>query len=365
MSEATEVLWPATAAWPEYNDGWDTDRERAALAALTVDEARVLAERATQVLETSRSEQPYDDGYRARIDSGEFLIQLVCHVPNVLQGLYDRLLDAGVLSPDCSWSGNTPLLFCDAGPAVRDRLIAEVEAGPPGNAQIHEALAWIGDDVVREVMGRWADARNRWYSPWLDAGWELFRSGRRGDLYQAACYRLEPGDGPSPVRAVGASEEPCGGCGQRMTTALDVDLADPLWEGDAGERLTITTCESCVYAGTVHVTVDLSGRSVWHEASDRSSQVNPEPIAASLRLGEQRPRPFTGLAFGVWDHPSQFGGFPAWVQNPTFPDCPRCGNRMPFLAQLGLDDLGAIGQGTIYVFCSPECGHAATLHQQT
>ena len=122
---------------------------------------------------------------------------------------------------------------------------------------------------------------------------------------------------------------------------------------------------SCVYAGTVHVEVDLSGRSVWHEASDRSQHVNPPSFGASLRLGEQRPRPFTGLAFGPWDHPSQLGGFPHWVQNPTFPACPRCGNRMPFLAQLGLNDLEAPADGTIYVFYSPECGRAASLHQQT
>ena len=220
MSEAAEVLWPASAAWPEYNDGSDTDGVRAALAALTVDQARELAERATHVLETRRSEEPYDEGYQARIDTGEFLIQLVCHVPNVLEGLYDRLLDAGVLAPDCSWSGNTSLLFCDAGPAVRDRLIAKVEAGPPGNGQVHEALAWIGDEVVREAMGRWADARNRWYSPWLDAGWDLY--------------------------------------------------------------------------GVVHVTVDLSGRSVWHEASDRASHVDHPALGATLRLGEERPRPFSG-----------------------------------------------------------------------
>jgi hypothetical protein len=65
------------------------------------------------------------------------------------------------------------------------------------------------------------------------------------------------------------------------------------------------------------------------------------------------------------DHRSQLFGHPTWVQNPEYPQCPRCEELMRFVGQVDTFSELPLWEGMIYAFVDPACGVAATCYQQT
>lgn len=356
MSAATDAIWPPDRASPPYDE--DDDEIRHAFMALTLDEARALADRATEVLETTPSEREFDEAWHARLAARELLVRLVCHVPGSLDGVHTRLLDVDVMGA-LQWSGYAEILFHDAGPDVRDRLLAM------DNRYARLALAWMADPSARVALAEQGPEKAFWSA--LAAGW-AFGEEWASPLHHQSCYRLQRGRALSPVAAVVASDERCGGCGDPMTVLLDIDLSDDRVDFEADGRLCITTCERCVAWGTVFATVDTDGGGQWSDHSVRPTSIHDMPShepREPLGLGDERPRPFSGLAFDT-QGTSQLGGVPVWVQNPDYPTCPACGGLMPYVGQVNMADTGEEwGQGTIYAFWSRGCGLAATVYQQT
>lgn len=62
---------------------------------------------------------------------------------------------------------------------------------------------------------------------------------------------------------------------------------------------------------------------------------------------------------------SQVGGQAGWIQNPDYPQCPRCGRLRPFLGQVDLESEFENVEGMIYAFFDPGCGVVATEFQPT
>jgi len=282
----------------------------------------------------------------------------VCQVPGSLQDVHMRLIDADVMG--IRWIGVPHLLFHDAGPEVAERLLAM------DTDDSRQAVAWMADEAPREALVRRSHAEAAW--PALVAGWAFGEDWAAG-LYWPRSHRLQRGRSLAPVAAVVDGEERCGGCGDPMTTLLDVDLTDPrvAFLGD-GRRLRIPTCERCVCWGTSYATVDTEGGATWSDASDRPTTIFDMGTPSGrepLGLGDERRRPFSGVAFDMW-RSSQLGGVPLWVQNPDYPTCPACGGTMRYLGQVAWEDTGEdLAEGVIFAFWSRGCGIAATLYQQT
>ncbi len=319
---------------------WPPDR--AAFEALTLEEGRDLAAEATEVLANG-------GGLRA----GKLLLRLVCHLPGVLAGLHDRLLEAGILE-EMAWEWHGSMLLHDAGPEVVDRLVAMVDAPmPKPNAAALLAVAWIGDDRARTALARWDST---WLpNAWLYAGWELTDDGGRRDLHRHECFRLRP----TPAAALLDAGDRCGGCGGALTALLDLDMTDDrmAFLRIGADRIRLATCLGCVTAGPVFASVDGSGRVAWSEASAIGDGGPQTPPAVNFGLGERRRTPFGGLAFDV-EESSQLGGLPIWEQSPEYPRCPRCLDRMPYVGQVSFPT------GTVYTFLDPGCATTGAVYQQ-
>ena len=356
MSPAAEAIWPADLESPPYDE--DDDEIRHAFMALTLDEARALADRATRVLETRVSARWYDDAERARVAARELLVRLVCHVPNALDDVHMRLIDVDVMGSIEVFS-YPEILFHDAGPDVRDRLLSM------DTPYARLALAWMADPSAKVALAELGPEKA--FRPALAAGW-AFGEEWASPLHHPWCYRLQRGRALRPVAAVVGSDERCGGCGDPMTVLLDVDLSDPRIDLQTSGHLRVPTCERCVAWGTVFATIDTDGGGQWSDHSVRPTSIHDMPShepREPLGLGDRRPRPFSGLAFDQHGT-SQLGGVPVWVQNPDYPTCPACDGLMPSVGQVNMADTGEEwGQGTIYAFWSQGCGLAATVYQQT
>lgn len=269
------------------------------------------------------------------------------------------------------------VMFRSADPTTRDRLraLAAESAEPRLSDPALSSLAWVDDDEVPRAFLGFQEHPPPWASQWfsaarypLQAGWELLPDGTgRHLLLSPHGCRLELGaEARSPVVVISRLEESCGGCSGPLTVLLDLDVRDERLRflGLTGERLRVLTCERCVCFDTVYAEVDFAGAARWLEESPRLSDPPewsylPE---RELGLGVERRTPFEAHAFG--NHMSQLGGQAGWIQNPDYPQCPRCGRLMPFLGQVDLHEF-ELFEGAIYAFLDLGCGVVATYFQQT
>ncbi|MDQ3723497.1 MAG: hypothetical protein M3376_10625 [Actinomycetota bacterium] len=308
----------------------------------------------------------------------DLLAHLSCFVPGALRGLHARLLDLDILSrfayPYVLQHG---VIFRGGDSDTRDRLSALAAEAPDERVGDHalSSLAWVDDDEVPRLFLRFHEDRPPWASQWfsapwyaLRAGWALLRNGQGQPLLLTSdCRRLERGvETASPVEVIFRVEQECGGCAGPLSVLLDLDLGDEqlTFLGLSGDRLRVLTCERCVCFGTVYAAVDLGGSAKWMEESVKPEDppewaYEPE---RQLGLGLERRTPFEAHAFA--NHMSQVGGQAGWIQNPDYPQCPRCQRLMPSVAQVDLSEF-ELGEGMIYAFFDPDCGIVATLFQQS
>lgn len=63
---------------------------------------------------------------------------------------------------------------------------------------------------------------------------------------------------------------------------------------------------------------------------------------------------------------SQIGGHPAWIQLPSYPQCPDCRTTMMFVGQISETDLNGFGDAIYYAFECADCDRfTASLKQHT
>lgn len=283
-----------------------------------------------------------------------------------------------------------PILFRTAPAAIRDRLIAELEAdanATPRTAQVDLmlcALAWIGDATVVQTFARWESAPRSWHkSLYVDcsvyaetAGWALHQGTRQNLFFDPAfAIRPVPKDDTTAVAGLTAFQpeaQSCPWCGSTLVTMISIPPENfhAVTGSTTATAFPILTCPSCTcYAERLFAKVAPDGQVELHPANarpgylpDRAGDSVSSWSKAGIALTPRRMRivPDRDLC----EHQSQMGGIPAWVQDSMYPKCPDCGETMRFLAQL---DSGAFRceEGVHYAFLCLPCRITATSYQQT
>jgi len=269
------------------------------------------------------------------------------------------------------------IAFARAGPAIRDQLLQRIhEPDAPYNALL-VVLAWIGDDQVVDQFAAWRDHPPPWagtlYVPPEDyaceAGWELLPGPQRHDLVAPVAYALVPRtDGAaSPVTVVQDTPEVCGWCAQPLIALFTLDGTVLTWLAMNATVVRILTCASCTCYGVIYTAADAT-QSAWHPANQRPSFLPADagsPLPTDRLVLADQPRP--PMYAADWFLPIQFsqvGGHPTWIDDAWYPPCPGCVRRMPFVAQLALEDIES-GDGIYYAFLCRTCLIAATTYQQS
>lgn len=325
----------------------------------------------------------------------DFLGQLNTSVPGALAEWSAAFVAQNHFRP--SW------LYLGAPSSTTRRLLALFDQPEVATRCSHllQALAWIGDDLVREQFCAWREDPAPWQSHLflasheyaITAGWELTLEGGRRNLYHQTCYELVPAAEPeftASRHAVAVStptDVSCGWCGRQLATLLDIDLRDTrcafVVEGEAasdkmGTRLRIAHCRWCSYYATLYTDVDLQGSVRWSDTNEEMPSILakvglgndddlPPPAPRRLVLGPQRRTPFEAVGRFMLDEPgtSQLGGHPDWIQDSEFPVCPGCQRRMLCIGQVAWEDIEEFAEGSTYAFLCLSCGKGATTYQQT
>ena len=72
------------------------------------------------------------------------------------------------------------------------------------------------------------------------------------------------------------------------------------------------------------------------------------------------------LFYGAFtDDVNTIGGFGNWVQDWEYRECPECGKKMKYLAQIHWDTIMDCAEGTLYIKICPDCKIITMFHQQT
>jgi hypothetical protein len=172
-------------------------------------------------------------------------------------------------------------------------------------------------------------------------GWALRPDGTTRDLCAPVAYQLRM----VPTAPAGGGPV-CPWCESPLWTVLDFDTSDPDvaqalahtgWSG----RLRITTCFLCSNYTTLFTDVTTDGGATWSSHNERPEYLRTsteEPPAVLPEIGETRVTPYLASA---WEEGgSTLGGFPDWIQDPAYPQCPACGETMDYVGLVGGADLG-------------------------
>lgn len=287
--------------------------------------------------------------------------------------------DKGVISPAFAAAAleadiyYPSVLYKDAAPETRDKLIALLEQDGAANANGYLiALAAIGDECVAESFKKWETHPPAWREALhvgpsvyaLEGGWCL-EDGRRKPLVFDTCYALEQIDNCLPEERVfgGTSTDKCPHCGSSYMNMLILDGRDKrlAFLGLHG-RIKIKYCDCCLpWEEFLYCRYEEDGESTviyhehgWGELCDDDSLNRQKVFALSAKPAAK-------------NYCEQFdrcavGGAPAFVDDANYAICPDCKKRMKHLAQLGSEWTDC---GTEYIQICTDCKIAAVTYQQS
>lgn len=344
-------------------------------AALSEGEAGQMLDEALELLANGNEET-----------SREILTSLVCYRNYNIAECLPELMECGMFRPD--------LLYKDAPPEVRDRLLERLEWDGEHRNSILLALSWIGDETVVRRFAEWRDNAPLWaetlyVSPEKyaqEAGWELDEEGKRRDLVHPLNYAIVrdhqvesdlPAAEEKASRFLELKDCTCPWCGGELTMLADLDAAHPSLAHLELKlnRLQFQSCVRCGCYGVIFMEPGPQGEPVWSSHNRKpdylpdialedydGEYLNSGPM---LKISAEPRSPFYAAEWGMSQHDSQIGGYPSWVQDAEYPVCPCCGKSMRFIGQLDWADLEQYGEGIFYMFLCPEDQVTATLYQQS
>ncbi|WP_342533816.1 hypothetical protein MKY08_15750 [Lysinibacillus sp. FSL M8-0337] len=118
--------------------------------------------------------------------------------------------------------------------------------------------------------------------------------------------------------------------------------------------------------------LDNDGVPVWSRYNQKPAYL-PEieelnssiEIIPRLALAHEPQSPYYAALCTMSQLNSQIGGYPSWVQDPTYPLCPCCEQRMRFIGQIDYADFDEYAEGIFYMFVCPKDNITATIYQQS
>ena len=277
-------------------------------------------------------------------------------------------------------------LYYKADGKISDILIEKLIATESANegANILRCLAMIGDKRAQETLYELKKNPRPWRKQlYVDSdiyaeegGWSFDKDGKRLELNFDICYPLTEGCVEnSPVRIGRIREDFCTHCGGKMVDILVLDGKDKRLKFLGVEGIiTATCCPNCVgfLDGPAFNRFSLDGKSeiIRSKLFDNSEHMEcymrkeEYDLLANnnFTLAESNVPVFYG-AFS--DDVNTIGGFANWIQDWEYKECPICGKKMKYLAQIHWDTITDGAEGTLFIEICTDCKIIAMIHQQT
>ena len=256
-------------------------------------------------------------------------------------------------------------IYKNAPSDVRDELINSLNGAQNTVKTNHIlcALAWQGDEVVRELFFKLYNAPKPWKAKLhvdMDgyaqvAGWSFDSSGKRRSLVFDKCFTCEPSKNEdASVKFKAANDEKCKFCnGEMLELTIKKESLKRLGLELKNDAV-LKFCPTCI--GFVQYFCQNDGSSVQTEVvgEGESEDYVREAVATLDGQNFELTSEVCAHYSHMIDSEILLGGYPQWLQDSEHLACPKCGKTMKYLAQI---PFGALidGEGTIYMQICDEC----------
>lgn len=272
-------------------------------------------------------------------------------------------------------------LYYKASDEVRDKLIEKIlttKSSEEGSCLLR-CLAMVGDKKSQDALYELKVNPRPWRKKlYVDSdiyaeegGWTFDSNNDRIKLNYDKCFAFVEGNkkdknGTFIARKRG---EKCPHCGCELMDILVIDGRDERFSflGLDG-IITASCCPNCVsMTDEISNKFTLDGKSEildfdgtdenYCRAEDIELMVENKLVVSA----DAKPVFYGGFNSDV----NTIGGFASWVQDWEYRECPECGKKMKYLAQIHWDTIMDCAEGTLYVEICPECRIITMFHQQT
>lgn len=273
-------------------------------------------------------------------------------------------------------------LFYKADSTVRDILIEKLlltKTSSEGSLLL-SCLAMIGDKKAQDVLYELKLNPKPWRKGlYVDSdiyaeqgGWTFSANNEYIKLNFDKCFsfeqkKIKDKEGTFLIRKRG---EKCPHCGCELVDMLVIDGHDKGFSflGIDG-IITASCCPNCITVSdgiSCKFTLDGNSEILDYEGNNEnyySDKDIEDMVNNNLVISEQEKPLFYG-AFN--DDVNTIGGFAYWIQDWEYRECPECGKKMKYLAQIHWDSIIRDGaEGTLFVEICPDCKIITMFHQQT
>lgn len=292
------------------------------------------------------------------------LERLTCLLPDKFPPIHMQMLQAGI--------EYRSILFRDADLAVSEALVERLSNQMGSKYMNFLLFVWGKDVFVEKQFRHWLNQPPAWWEERfirypLEAGWELTPDGQRRKLYFDTCYPLVPTETKHTTHVATTRNDVCLWCNQKLQNLLDLDLTDPRtgFLHIEGTRLRMPCCPWCHAFKTQFFEVDYAGHAKWSHYNDAEPPSHIEsypPIVSTLSLAAN-PRGIYEAV--VMEHgQSQVGGYPFWINDALYPECPSCKRHMMLVAKVQWMDVEP-AEGWSYAYLCSTCRITAANYDQS
>ncbi len=273
-------------------------------------------------------------------------------------------------------------LYYKADEEVRDKLIEKLMATKSADtgSRLLGCLAMIGDKKSQDILYELKQHPKPWRKDLYvdsdsyaeEAGWTFDSKNEHIILNYNKCFSFEPGEAKNEKGTFIAKKrgEKCPHCGCELVDILVIDGRDErlAFLGLDG-IITASCCPNCITLSegvSNRFTLDGKNEIMDYEGIDENYFEHSDCIdqmAENKYVVSEKERPLFYGAFN--DDVNTIGGFASWVQDWEYRDCPECGKKMKYLAQIHWDTIIDCAEGTLFIEICPECKIITMFHQQT
>jgi hypothetical protein len=283
---------------------------------------------------------------------------------------YPKIVEMGIFYP-CE-------IYIHADKNIAQRLIELIQKNYSEVNVNHLliCLSWIGTENVLEFFISSSNTKPVWTkelyvmpTAYADqAGWIFNSSNKKRNLINRKVIPFTKDrklfDIKSSIETFIKHQEKCHFCKNSLIKLFAVEL-------DSDEYKTeFSTCLLCGCYEPIYMTLDEKGNSKWHDSNKKwehfSDDMEMEPVNENvLKVSVEQKNPEYSISQFVAISKSQIGGFPTWVQDAEYLDCPNCKEKMNFIGQIDMEDVEDYGEGIYYCHYCTNCKTTGTNYQQT
>ncbi len=266
-------------------------------------------------------------------------------------------------------------IYLHADKIIADELIKAIENGGGNVNHLLLCLAWIGTQNVVDFFVKTSIEKPKWTEKLYvltkeyadQAGWFIDENNQKRFLIneEVSVFSRQDSVNANEFESKTFVEKDtcCKFCENNLTTVFETKIGFNV--------IPFSTCLLCSCYEPFFMKIDGENTSHWHDANkrwehlDRFDTTTEKIKENTLVITSEKRKPEYTISQFVAISKSQIGGYPTWVQDADYLNCPDCKQKMMYVGQVDMEDVEDYNEGIYYFHYCKNCKLTGTNYQQT